>query len=227
MQQQFSKNHFVKWRILVHFYCFSILFFFAVAEWSEVLASFFCACSHKNPRFEPNHGAHRQATLVVDSNLGCSTLIRSVWADSARFMSSCRKWVATLLWWRRWYSSATVTMPAYRKVAGVKTCHSPTTFGGYTTTFTFFLCAYVCFVVKDLVTVGHLKWFLTDPESDLIDLYASRNIRIKKLHRVIEMVIMLEHYLNLPRQHLCTVARWLEYVLPVLRSGYGVVLRVC
>ena len=33
--------------------------------------------------------------------------------------------------------NATVTMPAYRKVAGVKSCHSSTTFGGYGTTFTF------------------------------------------------------------------------------------------
>ena len=35
--------------------------------------------------------------------------------------------------------SATVTQcRAYRKVAGVKTCRSPMTFGGYGTTFTFF-----------------------------------------------------------------------------------------
>ena len=33
---------------------------------------------------------------------------------------------------------ATITVPAYRKVADVKTCHSPTTFGGYGTTFTFY-----------------------------------------------------------------------------------------
>ena len=35
-------------------------------------------------------------------------------------------------------TSVTVTLLAYRKVVGVKTCHSPMIFGGYGTTFTCF-----------------------------------------------------------------------------------------
>ena len=62
----------------------------AVAELSKTLASFFCVCSRDSPEFEPSHGAHRQATLVVEGGFGHtgrSTFTCSVWADSTRYRS--------------------------------------------------------------------------------------------------------------------------------------------
>ena len=61
----------------------------AVAEWSKAPASFFCVRSRDSPEFEPSHGAHRQATLVVEAApcTGRSTLTCSVWADSVLYMS--------------------------------------------------------------------------------------------------------------------------------------------
>ena len=42
----------------------------AVAEWSKTLASFFSVRSGDSPEFEPSHGAHLQATLVVHGGFG-------------------------------------------------------------------------------------------------------------------------------------------------------------
>ena len=42
----------------------------AVAELSKALASFLGTCSRESQEFEPNHGVHRQATLVVDGGFG-------------------------------------------------------------------------------------------------------------------------------------------------------------
>lgn len=58
--------------------------------------------------------------------------------------------------------------------------------------------------MKDLVTMNHLKWFLVDEEGVTL---ASRLCRIEKLHRVLEMIVMLEQYLMLPRLQLCSAAR--------------------
>ena len=60
----------------------------AVAEWSSVLASSFCVCSRDSLEFEPNHGAHRQATLVVDDGIGrrLRHLACCAWAESARYI---------------------------------------------------------------------------------------------------------------------------------------------
>ena len=43
----------------------------AVAEWSEALSSFFCTCSCESPDFEPSHGTHWKATVVVDRTNLC------------------------------------------------------------------------------------------------------------------------------------------------------------
>jgi hypothetical protein len=53
--------------------------------------------------------------------------------------------------------------------------------------------------------MSHLKYFLVDGENATFD---SRYNRMEKLHRVLEMVVMLEQYLMLPRQQLCTAARF-------------------
>ena len=63
----------------------------AVAKFSKALASFFCCVRSRNsPDFEPSHGAHRQAILVVVEG-GCGHkpqhITCSVWADSARYTS--------------------------------------------------------------------------------------------------------------------------------------------
>ena len=69
---------------------------------SRKVASFSCAMSRDSPVFEPSHGAHRQATLVVDGGFGRGLQHTSyrVRADSASYiartgvvseqMSSCR-----------------------------------------------------------------------------------------------------------------------------------------
>jgi hypothetical protein len=52
--------------------------------------------------------------------------------------------------------------------------------------------------------MSHLKYFVVDEEHATFN---SRCSRIEKLHRVLEMVIMLEQYLMLPRQQLCAAVR--------------------
>ena len=61
----------------------------AVAKWSKALVSSFYVRSRDSPMFEPSHGAHRQATLVLKGGFGHRPqyLTCSIWADSGRYMS--------------------------------------------------------------------------------------------------------------------------------------------
>ena len=55
---------------------------------------------------------------------------------------------------------------------------------------------------KELVTASHLTYFT---ESDVDT--AERVARLYKLHLVLELVVMLEHYLDVPRVSLGVAAR--------------------
>ena len=45
----------------------------AVAGCSKALVSFFCVCLRESSEFEPSHGGHQQAILVVDDGFGHSS----------------------------------------------------------------------------------------------------------------------------------------------------------
>lgn len=60
------------------------------------------------------------------------------------------------------------------------------------------------FLATDLVTAGHLDYFLTRSNADTVRLQTNH---LEKLYQVLEIVTVLDQYLNLPRLALSAVAR--------------------
>ena len=118
----------------------------AVPEWSKELASFLCTFSAESLGLSPAIAHIDRSHWLWTATLGTGRSILScnVWADSARYVSNCSKWVAALIKGSKDKHgdgeeiSFTITKLSYWKAVGVKSCCSPMTVGGYGTSLTLF-----------------------------------------------------------------------------------------